>query len=206
MPEAAYQKDGQHIDAPADRRYPVSAQRDIDVIPEPAGKGNMPAAPEFLDPPGKIRTVKIPSAADSQQISHADGDIRVAGKITVELEGIEESCQHAGQARITLRRPENRVHIAAQTVRDDHFFKEAQHNPLHPFREQTAVIARTHVQLREEFLRPLDRPRHNLREEQNVGQIGAAAGDSFFGLPLPQVDIRIVADKLEGIIGNTIKK
>ena len=54
MPKAADEKGKHQIKAMTDFPHPVSAQRDIEIIPEPGGKGNMPTAPEFLDTAGKI--------------------------------------------------------------------------------------------------------------------------------------------------------
>ena len=47
MPDAGQRPDGQHVQHLAPGTAAVAAQRDINVIPEPAGKADVPPPPEF---------------------------------------------------------------------------------------------------------------------------------------------------------------
>ena len=59
MPDAGQRPDGQHVQHLAPGTAAVAAQRDINVIPEPAGKADVPPPPEFGDRSRLIRRIKV---------------------------------------------------------------------------------------------------------------------------------------------------
>src|SRR5206468_11405965 len=63
-----------------------TAQRDVQVVAQPAREGHMPAAPEFLHRQGSIGIIEIFRKAKSQQQSDADGDVGIPGKVEIDLE------------------------------------------------------------------------------------------------------------------------
>lgn len=46
----------------------------------------MPASPEFRDVSREVREVEVAHEADAEQASCADGDVRIAGEVSVDLE------------------------------------------------------------------------------------------------------------------------
>ena len=47
--------------------FPAAAQRDIDIVLQPAAQGNVPSAPELFYAVGKIGTVEVIRKPDSEQ-------------------------------------------------------------------------------------------------------------------------------------------
>ena len=58
-------------------RHSVAAQRNIDIIPEPCGEGNMPAAPELSDGKGEIRAFKVCHQINAEEPGTSDGDVGI---------------------------------------------------------------------------------------------------------------------------------
>src|SRR5690349_19555813 len=65
----------------------VPPQRDIQVIAQPGGKRNMPSSPKVCDRSSKIRMVKIGQQLDTKKLADASRNIRITGKIAVNLQG-----------------------------------------------------------------------------------------------------------------------
>ncbi len=59
MPEAADEKRKEQIEKMSPFRHSVTSCRNIDIIPEPCGERNVPAAPKFLNGKREIWTFKI---------------------------------------------------------------------------------------------------------------------------------------------------
>ena len=78
MPKPADQEGEEQIPAMAERSFAAAAQRDIYIIPEPCGKGNMPTAPEFPDAMGKIRAFKVLLEFYPEKLGAADSNVRIS--------------------------------------------------------------------------------------------------------------------------------
>ena len=85
----------------------------------------MPSAPELLDRSCKIRTVKILHQPDIKQLCCSDRNIRISGKIAVNLYRKEKGCKQHGKARIVLRRVKNQIHIYCKIISDHKLLKKA---------------------------------------------------------------------------------
>lgn len=94
MPEAGDQKDDKNIADGFGFGHPTSTQRDIDVIPKPSGKGNVPSAPELSNISREIGSPKIGHEVKAKKFGCTDGDIRIAGKVSINLKGKEYSSHH----------------------------------------------------------------------------------------------------------------
>ncbi len=75
VPEAAHKKGDKEIQAALPFRHPVAAKGNIDIIPEPGGQRNMPAAPKFFDGKGEVRAFKVYRKVDTEQFCAADGNV-----------------------------------------------------------------------------------------------------------------------------------
>src|SRR5437762_2076150 len=56
----------------------VSAQRNVEVIPQEPREGDVPAAPEFGNAGGPVRGVKIVGETDGEQQAEPDGYVTVS--------------------------------------------------------------------------------------------------------------------------------
>ena len=107
---------------------PVASQRDVKVIPEPGGEGNMPAAPEVRGIPGKIRETEILHQVNAQKLGGAPGDVGVTGKIAIDLEG---KGHHPDNRPITVERSLGGEDVVGQNgaiVGHEHLFKKTHQN------------------------------------------------------------------------------
>lgn len=83
----------------------------------------MPSVPEFLYRLRRIRAVKVFHKAYAHDARTADGDIRIAGKVTVNLYGKEHGRNDNAEARCAFGRVEHGVHISGDKVGNDYLFE-----------------------------------------------------------------------------------
>ena len=93
MPDAGEQLHHEQVEDLPLQALAVAAQRDIDILAEPAGKGHVPAPPELSDGAGDIGEVEVLGEIEAQHLAHTDGHHGVTGKIKVELERIGDDTQ-----------------------------------------------------------------------------------------------------------------
>src|SRR5437667_1458957 len=93
VPQPADQKRQDQVSIKIDAPFSNSAYRDEDVIEQPVGKGNVPAAPEVAQRRGPVRRVEICGQLEAQQQSRSDRDIRVTGKVAVDLQSVTVNCE-----------------------------------------------------------------------------------------------------------------
>ena len=100
VPQAA-QQHGQHqIAIGLQRAVPVAAQRNVEIVAQPAGERHVPAMPEIGDAEGQIRAAEIHREMEAEQHRHADGHVGVAGKIE---EDLQREGDHAAPGRRARR-------------------------------------------------------------------------------------------------------
>ena len=85
MPDAREQLDNEEVEDLTPEALPVAAEGDIDILPEPAREGHVPAPPELGDGGGDIRVVEVLRKVEAQHLAHADAHHGVAGKVEIEL-------------------------------------------------------------------------------------------------------------------------
>ena len=77
VPQAADQEGDHDIKSMTDTAHPVAAQRDIDVVSQPAGEGHVPSSPEILDGGRKIGGTEVGRQAYPQDAGGAESDVRI---------------------------------------------------------------------------------------------------------------------------------
>ena len=87
VPDARKQKDNKDVKGLPRRGAAVTAEGNVNVIAEPAGKADMPTAPEFLDGARHIGHIEVLHQADAHDTGAADGDVGVTREVTVDLYG-----------------------------------------------------------------------------------------------------------------------
>ncbi len=203
VPEAADQKGKQQIQKMAPLCNPIAAQRNVNVIPEPGGKRNMPPAPELFDGKGKIRAFEIRHETDAEQSGASDGNIGIPRKITIDFD-----CEHHGnddksKPYITVYIVEQFIDRDRKRIGDHQFFKIA---PCHQLQAVSHIVVREgtlFLILWEQRVRPSDRPGKELREKGNEQRI---IPEMLFGRGFAAVNIDQIAHRLEKIKGYARRK
>ena len=107
------------------RARAVPAQRQVQVVPEPAGERDVPAPPELGDRPRDVRVVEVLQEVEAEHPCQADGHVRVAGEVEVDLQACSRRCParrarrrgRAGSRANTCRRPRPRCSPPASSWR-----------------------------------------------------------------------------------------
>ncbi len=89
----------------------------------------MPAAPEVDDRGGFVGGIEIERQPDAEHPGQANGHVRIAGKVEVELEGVGQGAApglEKGQGRSGLRGVEHGRRIDRHAIGQHHLFEEPQ--------------------------------------------------------------------------------
>ena len=89
VPEPAHQEDYERVAYHFRLRDAASAERDVDIVAEPCRQRDVPPAPELRNVAREIRHVEVAHQTHAEQLGCADGDVRVARKVAVNLESEE---------------------------------------------------------------------------------------------------------------------
>lgn len=173
MPDAGSRPDQEHIKKLPRRAFTVAAQGNVDVIPEPARKRDMPAPPKFGDATGDIGQIEVSRAIKAKQGSQAVAHLTVTGEVEIQLQTVRDNAQPCQRGR-DIRQPH-----AARTddispqrtngIRQNDFFCEAEHEQ---FRTSLGLCQRAAVLAIVQLVGHLaifhDRPNNKLREEEDI--------------------------------------
>ena len=94
VPQAGQDKNDHQVAAGAGQAAAAAAQGNVEVIPEPAGKRDMPAAPVFAHALGKVGVIEVFRQVQPEKAADADGHIAVAGKVKIQLHHVSQIPQH----------------------------------------------------------------------------------------------------------------
>lgn len=86
----------------------------------------MPAPPEFRDVHGAIGHLEILHESDTHHASTANGHVRIAGEITINLDCIAEHPLQQGESVVFARRHKNKINIRRDLIRDYKFLDGTQ--------------------------------------------------------------------------------
>src|SRR5699024_6358311 len=114
-------------------------QRDVDIVAEPAAEADVPAPPELLDAAGHIGALEIFGQRDAEQPRAADGNVRIARKITVQLQAEQYGGQNQRQAALVGQRVKDVVGIDGEKIGNDDLFEKSGADALQPGREAGGV-------------------------------------------------------------------
>ena len=87
MPQARKKPYHENVEEMTRRGHSVSAQGDINIIPEPGAKRNVPSAPEFRSTSGDIGIIEVFRKPEAHYPAYSDCHIAVARKVVVNLQG-----------------------------------------------------------------------------------------------------------------------
>lgn len=130
MPETADQKSDKQVDAVPDPPSTTAAKRNINVVPKPGGEGDVPAAPKFFHGKGEVGAPKVRPKFYAKKCGAADGNIRIPGKVAVDLDGVHHRGNDKDQSHITVAVVVHLVDRHGKGIGDHQFLKIA---PDHQF-------------------------------------------------------------------------
>ena len=193
VPHAGQEPDYQDIEElmPA-----VSAQRDVEIVAEETAQRNVPSPPEVRDGIAAIRMVEVFLEMETQAAADADGHIRIAGKIEIDLQGESQQADPGtGRRKRGQVAGEKLVGHLGKLVGQDHFLAQA---------DDEAETAVGHVLPGDLPLVDFpgngpvahDRTGNQLREHRDVQQ---QVAEAFLRLAFLPVHIHQVGNGLEGV-------
>ena len=184
VPQAGCEKYEKPVEPRPRLPLSVAAERNIQVVAEPAGQRNVPAAPELLDGGRSVRIIEVFAEMEAEHASETDGHIAVAGKIEVDLQrvanGARPSCQHAD---LSGRQREHRVRHLTERVRQQQLFAQAADKPA----DAECGLLRSGAAAVDLLLDVMvfdDRPGDQLREKRDVQQHLLERVRDHFRLPV----------------------
>src|SRR5438093_10004681 len=89
VPEATQQHRHHEIAIGPPRPAAVAAEGDVEVVPQPARQRDVPSRPELAEAARKVRAIEVDPEIETEDSRQADGDVRVAGEIAVDLKGVQ---------------------------------------------------------------------------------------------------------------------
>ena len=93
VPQTGGQKDDEFVEVRPQLAAVTASERDIKIVPEPGGQGDMPPSPEFLDRRGGIRIIEIFQEPEPEDPSHTDGHVAVPAEVKIDLQRIAYSAE-----------------------------------------------------------------------------------------------------------------
>ena len=145
----------------------TAPERDIHIVAQPGRQRDVPAPPELRHAGRRVRRVEVAPQLVAQQPRRGDRHVRVPREVAIDLR------------RVSGHRDPRRVHVIRRRVREVRLHDRRQivrHAGLLDISDEEQPQRRPHRhrreparrrQLRQERLRPHDRPRHQLGEERH---------------------------------------
>ena len=166
MPNATHEHHEEKVEVHATRRHAVTAQRDVQVIAEPAREGNVPALPEVRNANRAVRAVEVAREMEPEHKAKTNRHIRIGREVKVNLEHVGKRAPPAVDDARSIGR-KNAVSDNAHLICKEDFFgktKAEEQNTAHKVFERMRAGFKffgyrivTH-----------NRARHKLREKCHV--------------------------------------
>src|SRR5436853_6100367 len=114
VPEPAEQHCDHDVAINEPGRPAISAERNVKIIAQPARETDVPAMPEVGNVRREIRETKIDWQLVTEQTDGRDRQVRVTGKIAIDLDRVEED----GNPRAWHREIPRRIEVPVDKGRD----------------------------------------------------------------------------------------
>ena len=111
MPETAHCEDNHRVEHPSGFAATVASEREVDIVAKPCGERDMPSAPEVGNGLCEIRSDEVGWQFNTKETSATDSHQRVAGKVGINLDGVEHTGQEKGCAIVLSDIGIYRIHI-----------------------------------------------------------------------------------------------
>ena len=165
VPDPGNGKGDHLVEDPAGLADAVPAHRNVHVVLEPGGQRDVPSAPEFGNILGEIRRIEVLHQADIHAACRTDGDIGIAGEVTVDLDRESKNPEDQTSAGIFVDIVEYRVRKHRKVIGNNDLLE---HPPQHHFAAVGEVFIMDEVfglELGEQVGASFDRPCNELGEE-----------------------------------------
>ena len=108
----------------------VSAEGYVEVVAQPVGEGDVPAAPEVGGVLRLVGRVEVERQVEAHEKRHADGDIGIAREVGVDLQRVEHQCGEVLEGGVERGVVEDAVdEVDGQVVAQDEFLHQTVENP-----------------------------------------------------------------------------
>src|SRR5258707_14461540 len=84
VPETAESHRHEQVRVTAPRTLSVASERDVEVVAQPGGEGDVPAAPELRRTRGAIRPVEVPRQLDAEDAREPERHVGVRAEVEVD--------------------------------------------------------------------------------------------------------------------------
>ncbi len=196
VPQAQQRPRGDQVEPVARVSHAAPAQRAENVVLEPVAHRDVPGASVQERVPTEQRVVEVARELDPEERAEPLGHRRVAREVAVDLDQ-EERRPQADRARPeSLGRFEHAIDYHRHVVRHDYFLEQAQEEQLDAPEDLLLPHRIDALELREELLRPEDRPRDEVRKEGHVERV---LEEVVAGRDLPPIDVDHVGHRLERV-------
>ena len=196
VPQTAQKKDRHRVQRAAHRAAARAAQRNVEIIGKPAGQADMPPVPEIAQRYSLIRMVKISAQPHTQQGGSPHRNIRIAGKIPVDLPGKQYGGQYGSGAGRCAGGCIDGVYKDRCCVGQQQLFaKAAQDIQPSPAVRPAGRVA----QLRQKIGAALNGPGHKLREKADKQRV---VTKMTLRCQPAAVYIYDIAERLKGVEGD----
>src|SRR2546430_12818340 len=81
VPDAGNEEGQKQIPVHVEGAVFVSSERNIDIVPEPGRKADVPARPEIAQPGGEVGIVEVQNQMKAHELGDAAGHVRVAAEV-----------------------------------------------------------------------------------------------------------------------------
>jgi len=194
VPQAAQEKHRHQVAVELEGALPIAAEGNIQIVAKPGGQGNVPPAPELLDGPGNIGIIEVFHELEPEHVPKADGHVRVAGKIEINLQGVAQDAEpgHRGGKEFG-RNGEDLVRRQGYHIGDEHLFAQPDDEPAYPFGKPLHAHGSVE-QLVRDILIPDDGAGHELGKQRDIQ---GRRRQGALGRRLPPVNVHDVGNAVE---------
>lgn len=195
MPQATQKHGDDEISVLPYLPLTVAAQGYIEVIAQPTGKRDMPAAPELRYGCRLIGRVEVHVEMKAQQQSNADSHIAISGEVAIDLKRIAVNTHEVFHARIQSRIIKDTLHkVDADIIRNNRFLEKTAYNQEDSLSEHLLRDKQRTADLRDKVACTHDGACHQLREERYIESIVQQVGEGRY---LFAIHIDRIAQRLE---------
>ena len=199
VPKPAEGKDDDDVDDLPRLALTAAAQRDVQVLGEPAVEADVPAAEKFGVAHRQIRPIEIFGQPHPHHARGARGDLRIPGEVAVHLDAEQPARHEYGEAVRLADARKDVVDIDAAEIGDDALAEKAAEQDAHARRHVLPVQLMLRAQLRDEVARLFDGARHQLGK---IGDEQRIVAEVLLRTEVPAVDVDDVGEGLEGVKGD----
>ena len=165
MPEAAKEHGQEEVHAGAPLALPISAERDVEVVAQPARQADVPALPKIARRVRVVRRVEVDRELQAQHPREAARHVGIAAEVEVDLEREADHGEPHIDASIPLHAIEDGVRVERDAIGNEDLLQQAAREEQHSVGHARIVDRRFGHELRQERARTDDGAGDELRKK-----------------------------------------